>query len=122
MYGTLSQGEQQKVLIARALMPKPEILILDEVCSGLDIAARERFLETVQRLGSKHEAPTLVFVTHHIEEIMPVFNKAMVLKNGSVYLAGDKADVLTDEVLTDAMGMGLTVEEKDGRFWSQIRL
>ena len=68
----LSQGERQRVLIGRALMAKPRVLILDEPCAGLDPAAREHFLDFIQRLGQTGNAPTLILVTHHVEEIMPV--------------------------------------------------
>src|SRR6202012_5857984 len=72
-WGVLSQGERQRVLIGRALMARPRVLILDEPCAGLDPAAREHFLQFIQRLGTHKNAPTLVLVTHHVEEIMPAF-------------------------------------------------
>src|ERR1700691_1487945 len=74
----LSQGERQRVLIGRALMAKPRVLILDEPCAGLDPAAREHFLQFIQRLGTHKNAPTLVLVTHHVEEIVPVFTHALI--------------------------------------------
>src|SRR5262245_9272951 len=78
----LSQEERQRVLIGRALMANPKVLILDEPCAGLDPAAREHFLHFLQRLGKQQSGPTLIFVTHHVEEIMPVFSHALVLKAG----------------------------------------
>lgn len=72
----LSQGERQRILIGRALMARPQLLILDEPCAGLDPTAREQFLHFLQRLGSRKQSPTLVLVTHHVEEIMPVFSHA----------------------------------------------
>src|SRR6201996_2041179 len=78
----LSQGERQRVLIGRALMARPRLLILDEPAAGLDPAAREHFLQFLQRIGQRPDAPTLVFVTHHVEEIMPVFSHVLILKNG----------------------------------------
>ena len=82
-WGVLSQGERQRVLIGRALMARPRILILDEPCAGLDPAAREHFLQFIQRLGAQKNSPTLVLVTHHVEEMMPVFSHVLILKNGA---------------------------------------
>ena len=96
----LSQGERQRVLIGRALMAKPRVLILDEPCAGLDPAAREHFLEFLQRLGGRKNSPTLVLVTHHVEEITPVFSHVLLLKKGRVLAAGEKADVLTSKNLS----------------------
>ena len=101
----LSQGERQRVLIGRALMAKPRVLILDEPCAGLDPAAREHFLQFLQRLGAQKNSPTLVLVTHHVEEIMPVFSHALVLKNGAVLAAGEKSTVLTTGNLAAAVAM-----------------
>ena len=98
----LSQGERQRILIGRALMAKPRLLILDEPCAGLDPAAREHFLQFLQRLGRSAEAPTLVLVTHHVEEIMPVFSHVLVLKAGRVLCAGPKESVLTSGTLSEA--------------------
>src|SRR5450432_3331034 len=93
----LSQGERQRVLIGRALMATPRVLILDEPCAGLDPAAREHFLQFLQRLGASKNAPTLVFVTHHVEEIMPVFSRVLILKAGAVLAAGGKTDALNSK-------------------------
>ncbi len=98
----LSQGERQRVLIGRALMARPRVLILDEPCAGLDPAAREHFLQFLQRLGKKRNAPTLVLVTHHVEEIMPVFSHVLVLQSGRALATGEKADVLNSKNLSDA--------------------
>jgi iron complex transport system ATP-binding protein len=98
----LSQGERQRVLIARALMARPRVLILDEPCAGLDPAAREQFLQFLQRLGRRKVSPTLVLVTHHVEEIMPVFSHVLILKDGSVLAAGSKAGMLTARWLSKA--------------------
>ena len=87
----LSQGERQRVLIGRALMARPELLILDEPCAGLDPVAREHFVQFLERLARKRGAPTLVLVTHHVEEIMPAFSHVLILKDGAVLAAGPKA-------------------------------
>src|ERR1043165_3583774 len=101
----LSQGERQRVLIGRALMARPKLLILDEPCAGLDPAAREHFLQFLQRLGSRKTSPTLVLVTHHVEEIMPVFSHVLVLKAGRVLAAGEKSNALTSGLLSQAFAV-----------------
>jgi len=112
----LSQGERQRVLIGRALMAKPRVLILDEPCAGLDPAAREHFLQFLQRLGKKKNAPTLVLVTHHVEEIMPVFSHVLILKNGTVLVTGKKAKILTAKNLSAAFEARLTLDAKRSRY------
>lgn len=91
----LSQGERQRVLIARALMARPKLLILDEPCAGLDPVAREKFLRYVDQLARRRGAPALVLVTHHVEEIMPAFTHALMLRSGRVLAAGPVRRVLT---------------------------
>jgi iron complex transport system ATP-binding protein len=91
----LSQGERQRVLIARALMAKPRLLILDEPCAGLDPVARRDFLATVERLARGRGAPALVLVTHHVEEITPTFTHALLLRGGQVLEAGPCGKVIT---------------------------
>jgi iron complex transport system ATP-binding protein len=98
----LSQSERQRVLIARALINKPKVLILDEPCSGLDPAARENFLADLAKLTKHPEAPAIILVTHHIEEIGPWINRVMVIKHGQSLAAGDTQTVLTREVLAQA--------------------
>jgi iron complex transport system ATP-binding protein len=100
----LSQGERQRVLIGRALMAKPRALILDEPCAGLDPAAREHFLQFLQRLGARKNSPTLVLVTHHVEEIMPVFSHVLMLRRGCVLAAGEKTGALTSKNLSEVFG------------------
>ena len=112
----LSQGERQRVLIARALMAKPRLLILDEPCAGLDPAAREHFLQFLQRLGRSKTAPTLVLVTHHVEEIMPVFSHVLVLKAGRVLAAGTKRAVLKTEVLSRVFVARVWLRRSGGRY------
>lgn len=112
----LSQGERQRVLIGRALMAKPRLLILDEPCAGLDPAAREHFLQFLQRIGNRPDAPTLVLVTHHVEEIMPVFSHVLILKNGRVLVSGKKPESLTGKLLSEAFGERARLENKKGRY------
>lgn len=99
-YGTLSQGEQQKVLIARGLVSEPKLLILDEPCAGLDPAARVRFLRDLQEMAARPDAPCILFVTHHIEEIGPWITDVLLLKNGRVLAAGSQEETITSELMT----------------------
>jgi iron complex transport system ATP-binding protein len=112
----LSQGERQRVLIGRALMAQPRVLILDEPCAGLDPAAREHFLQFLDRLGRRPAAPTLVLVTHHVEEIMPVFTHALLLQNGRVLAAGEKNKILTPYRLSAAFSARLRLRSRGNRF------
>src|SRR5262249_23179563 len=112
----LSQGERQRVLIGRALMASPPLLILDEPCAGLDPAAREHFLSFLQRLGRGKDSPTLVLVTHHVDEIMPVFSHVLVLKAGRVLAGGKKGEVMTGPRLSDAFDVAMRLGRRDGRY------
>jgi iron complex transport system ATP-binding protein len=112
----LSQGERQRVLIGRALMARPRLLILDEPCAGLDPAAREHFLQFLQRIGGRKDALTLVLVTHHVEEIMPVFSHVLILKNGRTLARGTKADALTGKLLSQAFGERAKLSQEKGRY------
>jgi iron complex transport system ATP-binding protein len=96
----LSQGERQRVLIARAMMLDARLLILDEPCTGLDPVARERFLEFLGRLSRRPDAPTLVLVTHHVEEITPIFSHALLLRGGAVLASGPIGRALTSRSLS----------------------
>ena len=118
----LSQGERQRVLIGRALMAKPRVLILDEPCAGLDPAAREHFLQFLQRLGAQQNAPTLVLVTHHVEEIMPVFSHLLVLKNGRVLAAGKKAAVLNSKNLASAFAARMQLRRTGSRYALKVTM
>ncbi|MEI6195571.1 MAG: ABC transporter ATP-binding protein [Verrucomicrobiota bacterium] len=115
-WGVLSQGERQRVLVARALMAQPRVLILDEPCAGLDPAAREHFLQFLQRLGGRKNSPTLVLVTHHVEEIMPVFSRVLILKTGRVLAAGERPDVLNSKNLSRAFGAKMRLQQMGDRY------
>jgi iron complex transport system ATP-binding protein len=112
----LSQGERQRVLVARALMAKPRVLILDEPCAGLDPAAREHFLRFIQRLGARKNSPTLVLVTHHVEEIMPVFSHLLVLKSGKVLATGEKSAELNAKNLSSAFDSRVRLQRTGNRY------
>jgi len=115
-WGMLSQGERQRVLIGRALMATPRVLILDEPCAGLDPAAREHFLQFIQRLGRRKNSPTLILVTHHVEEIMPVFSHVLIMKSGKVLAAGEKSSVLKTKLLSTAFAARLRLGKKENRY------
>lgn len=119
-WGVLSQGERQRVLIARALMAQPQLLILDEPCAGLDPAAREQFLQFLQRLGKKPGAPTLVLVTHHVDEIMPVFSHVLLLRKGRVLAAGTKSEVLTTTNLAQTFAAPVKLTRQAGHYALQV--
>jgi iron complex transport system ATP-binding protein len=116
-FGILSQGEQQRILIARALINRPSLLILDEPCVGLDPAAKERFLGDLSRLANRPDAPTMVMVTHHIEEIDPWISWVMVLKKGEVLASGRKTDTLNTVTLSRAFGMDMLVKKEGLRYY-----
>ncbi len=112
----LSQGERQRVLIGRALMARPRLLILDEPCAGLDPAAREQFLNFIERLGKTKDSPTVVLVTHHVEEIMPVFSHVLILKAGKVLGSGRKADQLTSRALSKTFETQMRLRKIGGKY------
>mgnify|MGYP002246786594 FL=1 len=101
IYASLSQGEKQLLLIARSLMESPEILILDEATSGLDLFAREKLLTQIEQITSLPNAPTIIYVTHHAEEITRSFTHVLLLKKGNIIAKGPKNEVLTEEILSD---------------------
>lgn len=101
IYASLSQGEKQLLLIARSLMEEPEILILDEATSGLDLFAREKLLTQIEQITSLPNAPTIIYVTHHAEEITRSFTHVLLLKKGNIIAQGPKNEVLTETILSD---------------------
>ena len=112
----LSQGERQRVLIGRALMARPALLILDEPCAGLDPVAREHFLHFIERLGRVRNAPTIVLVTHHVEEIMPVFSHVLLLREGRVLAVGVKEEVLTSANLARTFDCPMKLRQSNARY------
>ena len=117
----LSQGERQRILIGRALMAKPKLLILDEPCAGLDPVAREHFLQFLNRLARQPKAPALVLVTHHVEEIMPAFTHALLLKEGKVCANGPLKKTLTSKNLSTSFGNAVKLERKNGRYTLKVK-
>lgn len=119
-FRTCSQGEKQKLLIARALMAKPRILILDEPCNGLDLFSRERLLDSIRDLANSPDAPTLVYVTHHTEEILPAFTHALLIRGGEIVSSGRTEDVLTTSALSDFFQSPVAVEKHGERVYVRI--
>ena len=117
----LSQGERQRILIARSLMARPKLLILDEPCAGLDPVAREEFLWFVESVAKSRPGPALVLVTHHAEEIMPAFTHALLLRDGRAFASGPKAGVVTSRRLSEAFGARITVSGARSRYVTTVR-
>jgi iron complex transport system ATP-binding protein len=116
-FGTLSEGERKRVQIARALMPDPEMLLLDEPAAGLDLGGREDLVRRLGLLARDPDAPMTVLVTHHVEEVPDGFTHAMLLRRGSVVAAGRLTDVFTERNLSKCFGVPLMVEHRQAR-WS----
>ncbi|GMA58383.1 iron complex transport system ATP-binding protein [Alicyclobacillus sacchari] len=119
-FHTLSQGERQRLLIARAFMAKPKLLILDEPCTGLDIRARELLLSSLER-AQRTGGPTIIYVTHHVEEILPFISHALVIDEGRVAASGEKQAVLTDDVLRNAFHVDVRTTWENQRVWLTVR-
>ncbi|QKY70109.1 ABC transporter ATP-binding protein [Lentibacillus sp. CBA3610] len=120
-YQTCSQGERQKLLIARGLMASPDLLLLDESTSGLDFIAREELLSAIQQLVKEENAPTIIFVTHHIEEVLPEFSCTLLLQDGRIFAKGPSHDVLTPDNLSQFFGMQVNVEWHNQRPWVSLQ-
>ncbi|MGE3448090.1 MAG: ABC transporter ATP-binding protein [Microbacteriaceae bacterium] len=117
LFGTLSDGEQKRVQIARSVMTDPEVLLLDEPAASLDLGAREELLQLLGGFASETTSPAMVMVTHHVEEIPPGFTHALLLADGEVQVAGPILEVITGENLSDVFGLELVVStSEDGRF------
>jgi len=121
-YAVLSQGEKQRLLIARAMIAKPKLLILDEPCSGLDLVSREQLLSTLEDLGRTPGGPTMILVTHHLQEIMPAFTHVFLLKAGRCTSAGRKEEILKRDVLTEIFGIPIEAGSEHGRYWTRVQL
>jgi iron complex transport system ATP-binding protein len=119
LFGSLSEGEKKRVQIARALMADPELLLLDEPASSLDLGGREDLLRRIESLSKDPLAPATVIVTHHIEEIPVGTTHALLLREGAVVAQGEVASVITDQNLTQAYGLAITVQTEGGRFFAR---
>ncbi|HLS77232.1 MAG TPA: ABC transporter ATP-binding protein [Nocardia sp.] len=118
-YGTLSEGERKRVLIARALMTDPELLLLDEPAAGLDLGGREELVERLGDLAADPDAPAIVLVTHHVEEIPPGFTHALLINEGQVVAQGLLEDVLTSDNLSEAFRQSIALDKIDGRWFAR---
>lgn len=119
-YRTCSQGEKQKLLIARALMSDPKLLILDEPCNGLDLFSRERLLASIHDLTQQENMPTLIYVTHHTEEILPAFGHTLLLRRGEVFGQGATHDVMNSATLSEFFEAPVAVERHDERIYVRL--
>ncbi len=115
---TLSTGQMRKVLIARAMVLRPDLILLDEPTLGLDVRAQSEFLDYLDHVG---QSATIMMVTHHLEEVVPLIQKVLLIKEGRVFAFGDKADVLTSENLTALFGIDLAVRRSAGETYSMHR-
>ena len=120
-FGTLSEGERKRTQIARALMTDPELLLLDEPASGLDLAGRESLVDTLSGICLDPASPATILVTHHVEEIPEGITHALLLRDGDVVAAGPIDTTLTGENLSQTFGLPLTVEHSDGRWHARSR-
>jgi len=121
LFGSLSEGEKKRVQIARALMADPELLLLDEPASSLDLGGREDLLRRIESLSKDPLAPATVIVTHHIEEIPVGTTHALLLREGAAVAQGEVVSVITDQNLTQAYGLAITVQTEGGRFFARAR-
>jgi iron complex transport system ATP-binding protein len=115
-FGTLSEGERKRTLIARALMTDPELMLLDEPAAGLDLGGREDLLARLSELAEDPDAPAMVLVTHHVEEIPPGFTHAMLLREGTVVAAGLLGETMTADNLSKTFGLPLVVQRTGDRY------
>ncbi len=118
-FGTLSEGERKRTQIARALMTDPELMLLDEPTAGLDLGGREDLISRLTELAEDPDAPALVLVTHHVEEIPPGFTHAMLLREGTVVAAGLLGETLTAENLSKTFGLPLQVQRSGDRYMAR---
>lgn len=118
--GMLSTGEYRRVLLARALVRIPEMLILDEPTAGLDVTGREHLLATISQLHRQPDAPTIITVTHHVEEIDPGTDQLLMLKAGRVAYLGSPDDGLTPETLSRLFDCKVYVQKRSGRWWLEV--
>ena len=116
LFGTLSDGEQKRVQIARAVMTDPELLLLDEPTASLDLGSREELLGLLSGFASSPTTPAMLMVTHHVEEIPVGFTHVLLIREGRVVAAGPIADALTAEALTETFGMPIVLTADEGRF------
>ena len=113
--GRISYGEARRILLARALVNHPDLLILDEPCAGLDIPTKELFLQTLKKLAKAKTQ--LIYVTHHIDEILPLITHVLFLKNSTIFSRGTKRKMLTGFNLSEVFDCHIELKKKSGRYW-----
>ncbi|WP_433228234.1 ABC transporter ATP-binding protein [Actinomadura formosensis] len=118
-FSTLSEGERKRVQIARALMPDPELLLLDEPAAGLDLGGREDLVARLAALAGDPAAPTMVLVTHHVEEVPDGFTHALLLRSGGIVAQGKVDEVFTPEHLSETFGLPLAIDRHNGRWYAR---
>jgi len=119
-FDTFSKGERQNILIARALISRPEILILDEPCTGLDVYNRSLLFQTIEGL-SEEKNLTIIYVTHYIEEIIPLFDNMLLLKNGHIFSKGKTEQLITKEIFDEFLGYPVDIyREKNGTYRLEV--
>lgn len=119
-FSLLSTGEQRRCLIARALINKPELIILDEPTAGLDVAGREQVLATIEMVLNRPHPPTVLMITHHVEELSPRTAQVLMMKHGHIIISGLPKTVITPESLTETFGCKVCVRHQNGRFWIEV--
>ena len=120
-FGTLSDGERKRVQLARAVMTDPELLLLDEPVASLDLGAREQTVQLLGAYASSNAAPSMVMVTHHLEEIPVGFTHALLLNEGSIVAQGEISRIITSDLLSETFGFSLSVTSENGRFQVRAR-
>jgi iron complex transport system ATP-binding protein len=120
-FGTLSEGERKRTIIARALMTDPEMLLLDEPAAGLDLGGREDLVARLSELARDPDAPASILVTHHVEEIPPGFTHLLLVADGGIVAQGPIDDVLTSENLSKTFGQELELDRIGDRYFARRR-
>ncbi|OOB90941.1 ABC transporter ATP-binding protein [Rathayibacter sp. VKM Ac-2630] len=120
-FGTLSDGEQKRVQIARSIMTDPELLLLDEPAASLDLGAREELVALLSGFAKDPASPAIVMVTHHVEEIPDGFTHALLLRDGKAVAAGPLAEALTEQTLSETFGLDIALTREDGRYSARAR-
>ncbi|MEX0768327.1 MAG: ATP-binding cassette domain-containing protein [Microthrixaceae bacterium] len=115
-YGSLSSGERQRVLLARALMAEPDLILLDEPSAALDLGGREILVDRLDRLAANPSSAPIILVTHHVEEIPPSFTHVLALQSGRLLAAGPIHETLTSELISQCFGLPLTLHQHGSRF------
>ncbi len=118
-FSMLSDGERQKIMMARALIREPDLLLLDEPCAGLDLGAREDLLETIEKLAARRKTG-IIFVTHHVDEILPLFDNLFIIHEGCMFFQGPVREGLTDERMSRLFERRVRITRSGDRYYSRL--